>query len=230
MRSLFKNYLREQKYHLVQVLGLLFLIVIMVSSFLSIKFSSDYLENHYLHQIAEHKLNQQITFNSNPKFILPRHKYLLFANMLPYKDQISAQNNNFDQEKFKKNSWKLEKLAKNDYYRFHFFSDDPKQHNVAVGENLWIKTGKKYLDFNIVLPKNLQDKLKKDELAKRRKILKNYANNKINFFILNKDMLEYFTNKLNYNPDSVAYQQQILMIKLYFIKYWSWGLCIMMKI
>lgn len=58
MLKIFFNYLREQRKNIIQVLGLGFLVMIMIITFLSIQFSDYYVENQYLNDIS-HNTNFQ---------------------------------------------------------------------------------------------------------------------------------------------------------------------------
>ncbi|WP_425381544.1 hypothetical protein [Spiroplasma endosymbiont of Polydrusus pterygomalis] len=58
MVKIFFNYLREQRKNIIQVLGLGFLVMLMIITFLSIQFSDDYVQKQYLNDIS-HNTNFQ---------------------------------------------------------------------------------------------------------------------------------------------------------------------------
>ena len=58
MIKIFFNYLREQRKNIIQILGLGFLVMIMIVTFLSIEFSNQYVKNQYVNDIS-HNTNFQ---------------------------------------------------------------------------------------------------------------------------------------------------------------------------
>ena len=60
MVKIFFNYLREQRKNIIQVLGLGFLVMIMIITFLSIQFSDQYVENQYLNDISQNTNFQEL--------------------------------------------------------------------------------------------------------------------------------------------------------------------------
>ncbi|WP_342261478.1 hypothetical protein [Spiroplasma endosymbiont of Notiophilus biguttatus] len=72
MVKIFFNYLREQRKNIIQVLGLGFLVMIMIITFLSIKFSDQYLENQYLNDISQNTNFQELNEVPIEKILLKK--------------------------------------------------------------------------------------------------------------------------------------------------------------
>lgn len=195
MFKLLTNYIREQRTSLVQVFGLGFVIIIMVSSFLSLNFGTTYVSDHYWKDIAHEEFHQDVNFelNANFKSGYIRDSWLDNLNYV-------GRDGNIDSNKMLKATWQLEKRKADEanslyLYRFYFNSDE----DIKVGENLADATGHNYLDFKLSIPFNYpsleqHDQFIKDQTAILDEFVYDDAHpeNKINFFITNETALKYY--------------------------------------
>ncbi|MBE4703775.1 ABC transporter permease [Spiroplasma platyhelix] len=197
MFKLLTNYIREQKTSLVQVFGLGFVIIIMVSSFLSLNFGTSYVSDSYWEDIAKEEFHQDVYFNPDARF---KNGFIkeTWLNNLDY----MLRGNEIDSEKMLKATFQLEKLpgdaANNLYlYRFHFNSTNSDDH-ISVGSKVAEDTGHDYVDFKLSAPFNYPSVAEHNQFLKdEATILDSYVydgsdnKNKINFFITNNKALEY---------------------------------------
>lgn len=160
MLKIFFNYLREQRKNIFQVLGLGFLVMIMIITFLSIQFSDQYVKNQYLNDISHNtnfqELNEKpIEKNSFEKTYshYKNHLGLWLENMSYYKVD-----NSIDTSKLNNATFQIVLLSSTtDTYRFIFNgnsdpSNDHTNNLLRVGNNVAIKYHHDYVDFKLLVP------------------------------------------------------------------------------
>lgn len=219
MFKIFFNYLREQRTNVIQVLGLGFLVMIMILTFLSIQFSNQYANNQYFNDISHNttyqKLNEAPTENNKFESSYNSYKAALgptwLTNMNYYNEDGSI-----DSDKLKNATWQITLVnSATDSYRFTFNgSSDPL--NIAsndflrVGERFANKYGHNYIDFKLLTPVGYHEGYSNDEQYKNaiRAIINNYVfnesnpTNEVNYFITNNNALQIYQDEI-YNK--VAY-------------------------
>lgn len=201
MFKLLTNYIREQRNSLVQVFGLGFVIIIMVSSFLSLNFGTAYVSDHYFQDVAKGEFHQDVTFDLSAQFKSRRidDSWLNNINYMINSDAV-------DPVKFFKATFQIEKIEANEAndlytYRFHFNSSNAADH-ISVGETLAQATANDFVDFKISVPFNYPSPSQHKQFLKdQATIIDKYVydatehpENKINFFITNDEALEYYSN------------------------------------
>lgn len=207
MFKLLANYIREQKTSLVQVFGLGFVIIIMVSSFLSLNFATNYVNDQYQNDIAEGQFHQEIEFNlsSNFKTGSIRDSWL---NNLNYINLDSSVN----KEKMIRATFQVRKLPEyneeNNLYFYRFYFENSID-NIHVGENFAFETGHNYVDFKLSIPLSYPTFATHNQFLKTQaNIINNYVynpddastfSNKTNFFITNNSALNFYNKNIKNN-------------------------------
>lgn len=209
MFKLLTNYIREQKTSLVQVFGLGFVIIIMVSSFLSLNFATNYVNEQYWKDIAQEEFHQQVNFNleSNFKNGAIRDSWL---DNLNYVGRSSV----IDKEKMSRSTFQIQKLPEydetNNLYLYRFYFEKSVDH-VHVGEKMAQNSQHNYVDFKISIPSSYPSFSEHNKFLKTQAdIINAYvynpddvetSDNQTNFFITNSKALEFYNNSIKNHPD-----------------------------
>lgn len=218
MFTLLRNYIREQKNSWLQVFGLGFLIIIMVTTFLSLNFATTFLTNQYNNDIAQNELHQYIYINTP----FTNHSDTRF-NVTPYdwdEDNTFLENMNyFVQDENGNNTIVGDKLAKATFqikhapgyddsdpnhpnYLYRFIFADSSQ-NLFIGEKFSQKfINHHWIDFKLSLPLNYPSEAQHlTELKNFAAMIEQYVydpnraetyHNQVNFFINSQAALEKF--------------------------------------
>lgn len=209
MFKLLTNYIREQKTSLIQVFGLGLVIIIMVSSFLSLNFATNYISDQYWTDIAKEEFHQSVNFDINTGFNKGKIRDSWLDNINYY-----GRDNQIDKEKMVRATFQIRKAAEYDasnhlyVYRFYFEKSDDYIH---IGEKFATETGHNYVEFKISIPNNYPNpgQTNLDFLDAQAKIIEDFvydpndANtiaNRTNFFITNNFALDYYNNNILNNP------------------------------
>lgn len=80
MLKIFFNYLRKQRTNVIQFLGLGFLVMIMILTFLSIQFSNQYANNQYFNDISHNTTYQKL--NEVPLKIINLNLHIIVIKQL----------------------------------------------------------------------------------------------------------------------------------------------------
>ncbi|WP_342276845.1 ABC transporter permease [Spiroplasma endosymbiont of Nebria brevicollis] len=210
MFKLLRNYIREQKNNLLQVLGLVFLVIIMVVAFLSINFSNDYLYKQYTNNIVHNDFNQNSYFRTLDDTEFRRnHSQDAYLENMKYYDK----NNAIIQSKLENATFQLQCLDSTKHiYRFFFAGGDvTSDEYFAIGQNLTTISPKPYIDFKVNIPLNYptiasHDQEVDDEVKLLDKYVydKNNVENKTNFMITSDEALKVYTDKI-YHKRSYPY-------------------------
>ncbi|MDQ7983040.1 MAG: ABC transporter permease [Spiroplasma sp.] len=232
MFKLLLNYIRDQKNNWLQVIGLGFLVIIMIASFLSLTFGANYVADDYKNNIANGELHQEIQFPSqwNPSF-KRRNIGDSWLENINYVTRIrGSETDQINETKMLNATFQLQKLEEN-FYRFYF---EEQSSNVHVGAKFAKTTNHNFLDFKLSLPFNYPSVEEHDAYLQQQATIidrfvfdpnkigdPNNDANKTNFFITNTtSALDYYNNsikpktlfaKREYNPDDVG-----ALAKLYY--------------
>lgn len=208
MFKLLTNYIREQKTSLVQVFGLGFVIIIMVSSFLSLTFATNYISDQYWTDIAQEEFHQNVPLYINRPF---RHNQIgeSWLNNISY----AGENDEIDQEKMVRATFQIQLIDRNPeqglyVYRFYYQNSVD---NIHVGEEFASETGHNYVDFKLNVPFNYPNTGEEhiNYVQEQAALIDNYlydpsnsdtASNKTNFFLTSKAALAYYNNNILNNP------------------------------
>ncbi|WP_375316934.1 ABC transporter permease [Spiroplasma endosymbiont of Virgichneumon dumeticola] len=215
MFKLLRNYIREQKNNLLQVLGLGFLVVIMIVAFLAINFSNTYLSKQYSNDIIHNNFNQYSYFKTldEVKFS-SKNSYDAYLENMEYYDK----NNNVIKSTLENATFQLQRLDSVKHtYRFIFAGGDTNSPEYfAIGKNLATNTSKTYIDFKVNIPFNyptigINDQEVQDEVAlldkyvyDKNKIDKTNLENKTNFMITSDKALKTYNDEI-YHKQAYPY-------------------------
>lgn len=202
MFKLLRNYIREQKNNLLQILGLGFLVIIMIVAFLSINFSNNYLYKEYTNNIVHNNFHQISYFKK-----LDETKFRINDSQDSYLENMKYYDKNHDiiQSKLKNATFQLQLLNSVEHtYRFVFAGGNVEQNEYfAIGENLETKTSKTYIDFKVNIPFNYptiasHNREVNDEVALLNKYIYDGTNveNKTNFMISSDEALKVYQNEI----------------------------------
>lgn len=230
MFKLLRNYIREQKNNLLQLLGLGFLVMIMIITFLSLNFSNNYLINQYVNDIADHQFNQYTSFLpiENVKFNGRNgetKKVDSYLNNIDYYQK----DNTINQKKMAKATFQLTKPypTRPDIYRFTFHGGtNNTAEYFSIGDNLFNATAHDYIDFKINIPINYPSyDTHQATIEQYAKIINQYLydsshlENATNFMITSKTALQFyydnFKDKLSYANRDYDETDIINQAKLY---------------
>lgn len=202
MLKLLRNYIREQKNNLLQVLGLGILVLIMIVSVLSINFANNYIYKQYINEIAQNNFHQYSYFKTLDKtnFRSNNSKDAYLENMKYYDE-------NYDiiESKLENATFQLQLLDNVKHtYRFIIAGGDANSKEYfAIGQNLATITNHKYIDFKVNIPFNYptiatHDKEVDDEVALLDKYVYDGTNdeNKTNFMITSVTALKTYNDKI----------------------------------
>ncbi|WDA54175.1 MAG: ABC transporter permease [Spiroplasma endosymbiont of Drosophila atripex] len=237
MVKIFFNYLREQRKNIIQVLGLGFLVMIMIITFLSIQFSDQYVENQYLNDISQNtnfqELNElPIEKNSFEKEYnyYKTHLGLWLENMSYYK-----QDDSIDTFKLNHATFQIALVnANTDTYRFIFngssdLSDSHANNYLQIGNNISTKYHHHYVDFKLLVPNDYHQGYNSSEEYKNsmRNLINSYVYdgktniNQVNYFILNDKALKIYQDEIyhkisyanhEYNTIDISLQSQLYFL------------------
>ncbi len=237
MVKIFFNYLREQRKNIIQVLGLGFLVMIMIITFLSIQFSDQYVENQYLNDISQNtnfqELNElPIEKNSFEKEYnyYKTHLGLWLENMSYYK-----QDDSIDTFKLNHATFQIALVnANTDTYRFIFngssdLSDSHANNYLQIGNNISTKYHHDYVDFKLLVPNDYHQGYNSSEEYKNamRNLINSYVYdgktniNQVNYFILNDKALKIYQDEIyhkisyanhEYNTIDISLQSQLYFL------------------
>lgn len=202
MLKLLRNYIREQKNNLLQVLGLGILVIIMIVSVLSINFANNYIYKQYINEIAQNDFHQYSYFKTLDKtnFRSNNSKDAYLENMKYYDE-------NYDiiESKLENATFQLQLLDNVKHtYRFIIAGGDANSKEYfAIGQNLATITNHKYIDFKVNIPFNYptiatHDKEVNDKVALLDKYVYDGTNveNKTNFMITSVTALKTYNDKI----------------------------------
>lgn len=237
MVKIFFNYLREQRKNIIQVLGLGFLVMIMIITFLSIQFSNRYVKNQYLNDITHHTNFQELNEAPIEENIFEQgyNDYkadlgLWLANMWYYN-----QNNTINIVKLKAATFQIVLVSSiTDTYRFIFngSSDitNPYANNfLQIGNNIASKYQHNYVDFKLLVPNEYAQGY--SSAAQYKATMRNLINsyvydgssniNQVNYFILNNAALKIYQDEIyhklpyanrEYQHADIACQSQLYFL------------------
>lgn len=194
MFKLLRNYLRDQKNNLLQMLGLGFLVIIMITAFLALNFATNFISSQFYNKVATNGLHQAISFDYTNDYSQRKLNYWstkpftqdTWLNNLDY----YTKDGDIKGDILKKATFELskDKDKDKDTYTLTFYK--PKD-RIYSGENLWKETQEWWIKFTInrqiksLIPKDFFDN-----------ILPKYANGNINYWLTSQKALNYYNKNI----------------------------------